>query len=133
MSYMANDSMSYTMRVPVILLDRLKFQAVAEGISLAQFILNACREKLDGGIPYHSVGPSHVGVHVGIERTAKPDIHALRALVANIETKGSDPIDIEPERPMCSYTEYDPQTGETYACALHQHPGKVRHMRGRQL
>lgn len=34
------------------------------------------------------------------------------------------------ERPMCSYKEYDQDTGETYACALRQHPGKIKHQRG---
>lgn len=32
--------------------------------------------------------------------------------------------------PMCSYIEYDPDTGETYGCTLHQHPSKVKHQRG---
>lgn len=34
------------------------------------------------------------------------------------------------ERLMCSYREYDPDTGETYACGLREHPGKVKHTRG---
>ena len=31
---------------------------------------------------------------------------------------------------MCSYTEYDPETGETYRCGLKAHTGKVKHTRG---
>jgi hypothetical protein len=31
---------------------------------------------------------------------------------------------------MCSYREYDPDTGETYACGLREHLPKVRHTRG---
>ena len=34
------------------------------------------------------------------------------------------------QHPMCSYTEYDPQTGETYGCCLPAHTGKVKHQRG---
>jgi len=37
------------------------------------------------------------------------------------------------ERPMCSYTEYDGQTGETYRCALTAHGPKVKHVRGTKV
>ena len=33
----------------------------------------------------------------------------------------------------CAYTEYDEQTGETYACGLPVHPARVKHTRGRRL
>jgi hypothetical protein len=46
------------------------------------------------------------------------------------------PLDEEPERagcPMCSYTEYDNQTGDTYGCALAAHGPKIKHVRGVKL
>jgi hypothetical protein len=36
----------------------------------------------------------------------------------------------EPAAPMCPYTEYDPESGETYRCGLRQHTFKVKHTRG---
>ena len=34
---------------------------------------------------------------------------------------------------MCSYTEYDPETGETYRCGRPVHGPKVKHTRGEKL
>jgi hypothetical protein len=31
---------------------------------------------------------------------------------------------------MCPYTEYDPETGETYGCLLAEHSLKIKHRRG---
>ena len=40
--------------------------------------------------------------------------------------------EIESEEPMCKYTEYDQDSGETYGCSL---PAghRSKHQRGRQL
>lgn len=35
--------------------------------------------------------------------------------------------DDEPELPMCTYEEYDIDSGETMLCGLHQHSFKVKH------
>ena len=40
--------------------------------------------------------------------------------------------DTEPEEPMCRYTEYDQETGETYGCSLPL-GHKFKHQRGKQL
>ena len=34
---------------------------------------------------------------------------------------------------MCSYTEYDGESGETYRCGLAEHPPKVKHTRGERV
>jgi len=34
---------------------------------------------------------------------------------------------------MCPYTEYDPESGETYRCSLPEHDGKVKHQRGERI
>ena len=34
---------------------------------------------------------------------------------------------------MCSYTEYDPETGETYRCGREVHGPKVNHTKGKKL
>lgn len=34
---------------------------------------------------------------------------------------------------MCPYSEYDPESGETYRCGLAVHSGKVRHTRGSKV
>ena len=39
----------------------------------------------------------------------------------------------EPQLPMCTYTEYDTDTGETYACGRQQHSWKVKHTRGARI
>lgn len=39
-------------------------------------------------------------------------------------------VEPEPDLPMCDYTEYDPDTGETYACGLRMPHPKVKHTRG---
>lgn len=39
----------------------------------------------------------------------------------------------EAEAAMCPYREYDTETGETYACGLTAHSGKIKHTRGRTL
>ena len=41
--------------------------------------------------------------------------------------------DDEPTLPMCAYTEYDPESGETYQCGLRQHSFKVKHTRGSRV
>ena len=41
--------------------------------------------------------------------------------------------DDEPLLPMCDYTEYDPESGETYQCGLRQHTFKVKHTRGARI
>ena len=41
--------------------------------------------------------------------------------------------DEEPVLPMCAYTEYDPESGETYQCGLREHTFKVKHTRGARI
>ena len=41
--------------------------------------------------------------------------------------------DDEPALPMCAYTEYEPESGETYQCGLRQHSFKVKHTRGSRI
>ena len=38
-------------------------------------------------------------------------------------------VEVEPDEEvkMCSYTEYDGESGETMSCGLREHSGKVRH------
>jgi hypothetical protein len=37
------------------------------------------------------------------------------------------------ELPMCHYSEWDSQTGESYACGLRIHSNKIRHTRGQVI
>jgi hypothetical protein len=58
--------------------------------------------------------------------------------VTDEELEAIMPTDVEalvtePEIPMCTYTEYDPESGETYGCRLREHGPKVKHQRGEKL
>lgn len=45
-----------------------------------------------------------------------------------------DPAEYDqPLLPMCTYTEYDSDTGETYRCGLGEHSFKVKHTRGARV
>ena len=55
---------------------------------------------------------------------------SLRAVVAHLEQPVEDD---EPTLPMCAYTEYEPESGETYQCGLRQHSFKVKHTRGARI
>lgn len=58
---------------------------------------------------------------------ARPSLDSLRDICAGLTT----PLPIEPaDRPACDFTQYDPDTGETYQCGLSAHPAKVKHTRG---
>lgn len=55
---------------------------------------------------------------------------AMARFMAKLPAAPIVEAEAQEERSMCSYREYDPETGETYACGLREHPGKVRHTRG---
>lgn len=57
------------------------------------------------------------------------DMDSLRAIAAGNFTRTTDPLESSDRQP-CQYTEWDPDTGETYRCGLSAHPPKVKHTRG---
>ena len=60
----------------------------------------------------------------------RPDMDALRAACAG-------ELPVPPSEPsvsvMCTYTEYDGETGETYACGRFMHSSKIKHTRGAKV
>jgi len=83
------------------------------------------------------------GVHAsGSSRRAKARVESSGVRMPDVEARDDHGKDFaatsgkdwKPTSPvdgvMCSYREYDPDTGETYACGLREHLPKVRHTRG---
>ena len=61
----------------------------------------------------------------------KISMDELRSICAGNVHQQESPI--ESEISMCSYTEYDTDTGETYRCRLPVHGPKIKHRRGAAL
>ncbi len=80
------------------------------------------------------IGRSLDGLAVSFLRPSEEVTVGLHPLPAvRDELDGGDGPDAEPEREGCSYREYDPDTGETYGCALTAHGPKVKHVRGAKV
>lgn len=62
------------------------------------------------------------------DNAGRPDIAALRAICAGHTTP--EPDAGEATERMCTYTEYDTDTGETHRCSLPEHSPKRSHSMG---
>lgn len=62
----------------------------------------------------------------------KPDMDTLRVMAKGV-VPASESFEHLAEVPRCPYTEYDEQEGETMACGLNTHSGKVKHGNWRRL
>lgn len=137
MSYMAMESVSYTMRMPSDLKRLMEQRAKSEDVSTASLVVRACWQLLDPNpftppdvpaaeleafvdtIPGRIIGNPNPFNIPGVFRGMPP--------VAELNVIGTEPQE------RCSYTEYDTDTGETYGCRLLSHPAKVKHRRGAAL
>ena len=70
--------------------------------------------------------PSEVS-RVEIRKGAVPVLEPSFGVAEDRVGIGEMALDDEPAVEMCPYTEYVPDTGETVACGLPLHSGKVRH------
>jgi hypothetical protein len=85
-------------------------------------------------IEREQVGRELNGVAVSFLRPAEVAEGRLREVPAvRGELVGGNGPDEESISEACPYREYDPDTGETYGCALAVHGPKVKHVRGAKL
>ena len=79
---------------------------------------------------WHTKQPEVVqpGEHSAPVRS-KHSMADLRAICVGRIPNASEPV-AQVELVMCSYTEYDTDTGEVYGCRLPAHGPKVKHQRG---
>jgi hypothetical protein len=100
------------------LLDRA---AVERGQSLAQVVIAACWQSLEGA-PQPAEHPVPAS-----QLPARPAINmdALRVICAG-QSEAEEPEPVE----MCPYREWDGEVGEWFGCRLPAHGPKVKHQRG---
>ena len=116
--------MPFSIRIPDVLYGRIK--AASDG-SMAEWILEACRMRLDGDTSVaEEAGGTSVGGSIPPPQSIKPDMQALRDICAG---KIGEAVysDSPPLIPFCTYTEYDGTTGQNMKCGLYQHGSKQRH------
>lgn len=118
-----------TLRVPDNLRTFLQQEAERRGQSVTQIVIAACWQYLEEPRDAISQKPELIP-----EPNAKPSLSDLRNLVAGIDSKYEEsPMFGEPAQPMCAYTEYDTETGETYRCGRTVHGPKIKHTRGEKV
>lgn len=111
-----------------------------DGTPLHKRIVEIVREVLEDAQdvePATYSEPVHAGPFSSpLPFTAKPTMESLREICAgklqpSPMVESGSPM-VEPSS-ACLYTEYDYESGETYACGLQAHTPKVKHTRGRRL
>lgn len=132
----------YSIRLPHNLRSLLDIAASNEGGSLASIIIEACWKHLDG-MGKFLVSEETNSASVSIPDSPlnllkmNPAMEKFTAILTlcekTIEQDMFLPVPSIQPLPMCSYREYDTETGETYACGLTSHSGKIKHTRGRTL
>jgi hypothetical protein len=117
---------SLTIRVDADDLTRWKASAKRLGISTSVWIRGVLNETKSLAIPGSTA-----------HKTAAPAGNKSVARITGgelLSTFSTPTPTLEPEQGvMCSYTEYDPETGETYRCGRQVHGPKVKHTRGEKL
>jgi hypothetical protein len=112
------------------LVRELKVEALTLGLTLREL----CIRKLRGPVAQLEEQEPHKPQGAGSipAGTTTPSMEYLRAVCAGqVEEPEPEP---EPESVrMCTYKEYDSDTGEWYGCALPEHSAKTKHKRGRSL
>ncbi len=88
-------------------------------------LLPAGKERVDNHSPIRTNGVDDR--LLGHNRKQAEDALAIRA-----SERGGSSSETEEEL-MCSYKEYDGESGEWYGCSLKAHSSKVRHVRGGKL
>ena len=120
--------------VDVELIRGLKKAAIEDGVSLREMclrILNfAVLPKKDDSVVEKLIVAHARRPFVPKQEELSPD---TRESVSEPEIDEDDLPEPEPEWPMCSYREYDSESGETYGCRLREHGPKVKHQRGEKL
>jgi hypothetical protein len=135
-----------SLRIPDVL--RARIDAAAGEGKRSEWILEACRMRLDGEGPHRLArdGNQSGARFDSAAVPPKPDKQALRAICASklkseIDRTGNnlgagylpdEPI-FNPSIKMCTYREWDGDTGRTMACGLPEHSSKQRHGNWRVL
>lgn len=124
-----SDTLSYTLRMPSNLKTFLDAEAKRFGKSTAAFVIEACWAYLEEpGLKASPVPPSKASPPPPVPAVQMND--AMARFMAKLPCAAIVEVEEQDERPMCSYREYDPEAGETYACGLREHVGKIKHTRG---
>jgi hypothetical protein len=109
-----NMTILVAVRLPEELNDRLEERAVIQGISKSKVMI----EILQGAFQPDVV---------------EDDAPIVAPTPAARPLLPYETLESEEEVPMCTYTEYVSEEGETYRCGLRRHSNKVRHTRGDKL
>ena len=117
-------SVSVTVRLPDSLAAKLESRCLVRKVSKTDVLVEAIERGWDEAVSqpeptaHRPASPLSIpGVFLGSQLTSQ---------TAPVYEPEPEPL----EMPMCSYTEYDPETGETYRCGLAVHGPKVKHTRG---
>lgn len=110
-----SDTLSYTLRVPSVLLSRVDVKAGELGISRAQAVIRACREWCDGA--QSEENPPR-------EQVADGSIPSGRVTIEDILSVGGyvQKVDI----PLCGFRSYNQDDGEFYLCGKEKGHG-IKH------
>ena len=116
-----------TIRIPEIVQARI--DSAAGGGKRSEWILEACRMRLDGdtSVAEEAGGFSVVG-SIPAPLSTKPDMQVPRDICAGTVAIESKPF--EPEEPairVCGFRAYNEVDGDTYTCGLPQHNPKRPH------
>jgi len=117
-------------RLPDELAGKLDARCSIRKLSKTEILIEAIERGWDDRPPVEQRPPAQEQVAA----PAKPSMEYLRAICAG-KLPGPD-LEPEPEPAqvrMCTYKEYDSETGEWYGCALPEHGPKTRHRRGPAL
>lgn len=127
------DTLSYTLRIPKILLSRLDAYADNHDMTRAQLVIEACRAYLDDDsgslemygkpLTVNDVNSADFGVVVNRSPGAVPDIQALRDICAGkVAVTDHEP---QAEIPMCMKTWWE--DGEQYECLMDKGHKELKH------
>jgi hypothetical protein len=112
------------LRLPDDLARKLETRCTMRKVSATRALLEAIERGWD-----EAVSPPAPTAHPPASPLSIPGVFLgsqLSRQAAPVNEAEAEPLEL----PMCPYTEYDGQTGETYACGLRVHSNKIRHTRG---
>lgn len=129
----------YSLRLPKDLRTFLESEAKKKDKSLGAFIVEACwsylEEPKDVQVAERLKAPGCKPEEQTLHGGSNPPLHTtldMQSLRDICDGKGIGSVQWhdEPKQAMCSYTEWDGDTGEHYRCGLREHSIKVKHTRG---